>query len=241
MISTFIITLRETFEASLIVGVIYLYLLKSNGNKYLKQFYYGIILALLVGIFSAVLLYIFKIELKGTNEQIFEGSLMLISTILITWLIIWIGKNKSVSDSLQKNIDNSIANQTVAGIFFLSFFSVVREVLEIVLFLFSSANSSGGISALGGAFGALLAITIAIVFFRSSTKFKLKYFFNITGIILAFFAGTLLVSSFGEFSEALGSELGGLLYFKIIIFIVYIALVSILYFKFHKNHIKTIN
>ena len=50
----FIIVFREVLEASLVVGIIYLLIEKTNQNEHFSQLWYGVFASILASIFNDV-------------------------------------------------------------------------------------------------------------------------------------------------------------------------------------------
>ena len=59
MLESFLVTSRETLEASLVVGIVLAYLNRTNNQSYRKTVYYGIIFGILASILSAFLFTVF--------------------------------------------------------------------------------------------------------------------------------------------------------------------------------------
>ena len=74
MIESFLITGRETLEASLVVGVVFAYLNKTQQQSYKKVVWYAIVAGILSSILAAFLFSVFANGFEGRPEMIFEGS-----------------------------------------------------------------------------------------------------------------------------------------------------------------------
>ncbi|MEK6869214.1 MAG: FTR1 family protein, partial [Nanoarchaeota archaeon] len=77
VLSSFLITSRETLEAALVVGIVLAYLTRTNNEQYKKTVYYGIFAGIALSIFSAFLFNIFAGGFEGRAEELFEGFTML--------------------------------------------------------------------------------------------------------------------------------------------------------------------
>ncbi|MDP7180589.1 MAG: FTR1 family protein [Candidatus Woesearchaeota archaeon] len=203
MISSFVITFRETLEAALIIGIILAYLVKTKRTKYNNIVYLGITSAIIASIIAAFLFNSLAGGFTGRAEEIFEGIAMLFAAFLITFMILWMLKQKHVQVELHQKVQKEIDEQHKAGLFFLVFISVFREGIETVIFL-SAANFAT--SATNGLMGALIGIIAAVILgyaiFVWGKNLNLKKFFNVTGVILILFAAGLVVHGVHEFQEA---------------------------------------
>lgn len=203
MISSFIITFRETLEAALIVGIILAYLIKTKRKKYRRVVFLGIAAAILASIIGALLFNSLAGGFTGRAEEIFEGTAMLIAAILVTYMILWMLKHKHIAMELRQKVDSEIIEHHKAGIFFLVFISVFREGIETVIFLNAANLASTSESNLTGALlGIFTAIMLGYVMFVVGKRIDLKAFFNVTGVILILFAAGLTAHGVHEFQEA---------------------------------------
>ena len=135
MISSFIITFRETLEAALIIGIILAYLIKTKKDKYNNVVYLGIGSAIVASIIGAFMFNALACGFTGRAEYIFEGIAMLFASFLITFMILWMLKQKHIVLELHRKVEKEITKQHKVGLFFLVFVSVLREGIETVIFL----------------------------------------------------------------------------------------------------------
>ena len=206
VLSSFLITSRETLEAALVVGVVMAYLTKTNNNQYKKTVYYGIFFGILLSVLSAVAFTLFAEGFEGSAEQIFEGFTMLFASILLTTMILWMMKQRNISKNIENkvasHIEKALYSKTYAyGLFALIVVAVLREGVETVLF-FGALNYSSGISFIGATLGILTAIGIGYLFFVGSRKINLKKFFTITSILLILISAGLVARGIHELQEA---------------------------------------
>ena len=91
LMTDFIITFRETLEAALVVGIVLSYL--SRVDK--KTWFHVVYWALVSGMFLSVILgFAFEVWLggfEGVAEEIYEGAIMILAALLISWMILWMG------------------------------------------------------------------------------------------------------------------------------------------------------
>ena len=204
-----LITFRETLEAALIVGILYTFISKT-GKMHLKASIQGGVFAALAA--SVVFAIVFQILLGGFSgkaEEIFEGTVMILAAVLLSTMIVWMARNKNVSESLENQASAVMdSNKNVAqGLFVLAFLSVFREGIETVLFLYGIYIKDGGLSLVTSLIGVLIAIFLGYAIFIQGKKVPLKTFFNVTSILLIFVAAGLVAYGIHEFEEA------GLIYY----------------------------
>jgi len=206
VITSFIITSRETLEAALVIGIVLAYLNRTNNNNYKKTVYYGIVFGVILSMLSAVIFTLFAGGFDGKNQAIFEGSTMLFAAVLLTTMIFWMMKQKHITREIEnkvaKHVTNANFSQTYAyGLFALIVLAVLREGVETVIF-FGALNYASGISLIGATLGIITAIAIGYLFFIGSRKINLKKFFNISSILLILIASGLVAHGVHEFQEA---------------------------------------
>ncbi len=185
----FIILFRETLEAALIVGIIYLFL-TSNGASTQKLW-----LAVLTSIVASILVAYFIVSAQqalGNNslKALFEGIFMFITAGFIWYVIFWLSKH--VSDRKQLEEQSAIALSSSWGVFFLVFFSVIREGFETVVFLLASFSMTQSFSYLGFFTGIIAALILVYIFVIQGKRFNIRSFFQATTLLLVFLASGMV-------------------------------------------------
>ena len=197
----FIIVFRESLEACLIIGIIYLLLEKNNLKKELKQVWLGVFSAIVASVIVAISLnYVKKSIGNESISALFEGISMFITAGLLWYVIFWLSKHVSHRDGMEKK-----ANQALAasgwGIFLLVFFAILREGFETALFLLGSFSMSGTFSYVGFAAGLILALLIGYGIVIQGRKINLRLFFQGTTLMLAIFASGMVAFGTHEVEE----------------------------------------
>ena len=198
------IMFRETLEMSLIIGIVSTYLIKTDNKSFFPAIYSGVFAAILSSIVLAVFFEQFiDGGFSGFSEELFEGIIMIFASILLGSMVIWMTKNKDHSKQLQQITEKAInSKNTYWGIFVIVFLSVLREGIEIVLFLYGLILKNGGISILLSSLGVCLALIIGYVIFYQGKKLPLAKFFQYSSIMLIFIAAGLLAHGIHELEEA---------------------------------------
>lgn len=204
MLSSFFIAFREGLEAFLIVGIIISYLFKIGEKRYIKHVIFGVIFAIVLSIGLA---YIFELlfgGLEGKVEEIFEGSVMLLAVVVLTYMIFWMNNQaRRIKSDIEISVGKAVYKGRIFSLFFLGFIVVFREGAETVLFFRAISYQIGSRELIiGGAIGIISSIVLALIFFVSTIKINLSLFFRITGILIMLIAAGLLSTSMHEFQEA---------------------------------------
>ena len=204
MITSLVLSLREGLEAALIIGIVLGALRRTGRSDLNRPLWAGVISAFMISLLSALLLRAFDKELKGTTEQIFEGVTLLLAAGVLTWMIVWMrhqsGKMKS---DLESKVDQAVNLHGAGALYFLAFVSVLREGIELALYLTASSLTSSGVQILiGTTIGLITACLLGYLLYNTTLHLNLQRFFQVTSVILILFAAGLVARSVVEFNEA---------------------------------------
>ncbi len=199
----FIIVFREVLEASLVVGIIYLLLIKTNQTDQLPKLW----LAVAASILASILVGYSVIQAKNAlgNDSIralFEGVFLYITALLIWYVIFWLSKHVSDRKILEDQATQALALSSW-GIFLVVFFAILREGFETAVFLISSFSITGSFSYVGFVIGAVMAIVIGYLIVQQGRKVNLKYIFKYTTLLLVFLSAGMVAYGTHELEEYL--------------------------------------
>lgn len=203
MLEALILTLREGVEAALVVGIIVAFLRKEGEHRFLAAVWAGLAAAVAASFAGAFLLY-----RAAVNQEAFEGVLYLASAVVVASFVVWMWRHaQAMGGKVRGTLGRILAGRNsawiAAGLFSFTFFMVVREGIETVLFLSAVSLSASGLGAfLGAMVGIAAATAFGILFVRGSVRVDLGRFFRITGIALMIFVVQLLFNGYHELSEA---------------------------------------
>ncbi|MFP4222977.1 MAG: FTR1 family protein [Phycisphaeraceae bacterium] len=208
MFESFIISLREGIEVALIIGLIWVYLRKTDRPQLIPAVLWG--LAAGVGISVLLAVGIQQLDLSGA---IVEGTMMFVAAAFVGTMVIWMmSQARSVGKQIRDRVEKAASRPTSAGAAWgLAAFTAVmvaREGFETVVFLATiwkgrDAGELGMMLAyLGVAAGLGLAAAFAVAFIRGSVHIDLARFFRITGILLMIFIVQVLAYGMHEYDEA---------------------------------------
>lgn len=205
MYESFLVTFRESLEMALIVGIILAYLKRTQKTAYYNTVYIGILSGVLVSGLLAYVISTFWGAFEGRNEEIFEGVIMLIASVLLTSMIFWFFKQqKSIRQHLERNVQSFWDRWSSIGLFLVVFFSILREGVETVLFMSAIFlnNSDPFRVALSGFVGVAFALFLGYLIFVLGKRVNLRYFFVGSNVLLILFAAGLVAHGLHELGEA---------------------------------------
>ena len=195
MLPSFILSLREGLEAALIIGIVLSALRQMQRRDLASAIWAGAGSAALLSLLTAILLTRLGLELKDPAEAIFEGLTMLLAAGILTWMI-------QRTRNMKTELESGVLRASRAGkgsLFGLAFVSVLREGVELALFLTAAAFSSSSVQTmLGALLGLGTAVLLGWSFFATTVRLDLRRFFQVTGFMLLLFAAGLVARAVGE-------------------------------------------
>jgi FTR1 family protein len=202
LLSAFLIALREGVEASLVVGIILVYLSRTARTHLSRFVWYGVAAAAALSLAVAIGLERWRISQDG-----FEGLMLLVAAIFVITMIVWMNR---VARHLKKEIEQKLETYAARagraaglGIFLFVFLMVLREGAELALILRAVELSSEGLQTwLGTILGIAVAVAVGFFFFKGTLRVPLHRFFAVTSVILMLVAFQLGLTGLHELSEA---------------------------------------
>jgi high-affinity iron transporter len=186
-ISGLLILLREGLEAILVLAAILAFLRNTSQQSAVRSVNVGWGLALLAGLGTWALA-AYVIDVSGSQRELLEGATALFASVMVLWLGVWMHDRRHAA-AWQDYIKSSLVGGGGRfGFAVLAFFSVYRELFEVILFyetLWLQAGPAGHNPVLaGGATALVLLVGLAWVILRGSAKLPLTLFFGINAALL---------------------------------------------------------
>jgi FTR1 family protein len=202
VLSAFLIALREGVEASLVVGIVLVYLARTGRTNLSRYVWGGVAAAVALSLAVAIALDRFNISEDG-----FEGVMLLVAAFFVVTMILWMN---SVAKHLKKEIEQKVEKYAGRGgsaagwgIGLFVFLMVLREGAELALILRAVEMSTEGLQTwIGTVAGIGAAVAVGLFFFKGTLKVPLHRFFAVTSSILILVAIQLAVTGLHELSEA---------------------------------------
>jgi high-affinity iron transporter len=205
MIPTFVITLREGVEASLIVGIIAAFLVKEGRRDALRQMWIGVGIAVVLCTAIAVVLREVGQQLPQQQQEGLETIVGVIAVSMISYMIIWMRRHaRGIKAALEGEAASALAAGSAMALVGMAFLAVLREGFETSVFLLAAFQDATDTTAagIGSVLGLIAAIAIGVGLYRGGVRINLSRFFRITGLVLVFVAAGLLATAAHTAHEA---------------------------------------
>ncbi|BAM80647.1 similar to high-affinity iron permease [Cyanidioschyzon merolae strain 10D] len=205
----FIITFREILEACIVVSICLAYLRRTKNERYLRDVWLGVAagvgVLIVIGIAFGIVFWTRGQKLyTGLTELLFEAIVRLVAVVLITWMIFWMLSTAAhMRRDLEGGIARALSRRGRWGVALLVFTSVLREGVELIVFLF---GITGGVSwssiPIAAAVGVAVALVVAWAIYRGALAFDLRLFFALSSLLLIAFAAGFLSTAFLDLQKA---------------------------------------
>ena len=203
MFAPFLLSLHEGLEAALLIGILLGALYKMGRPELKLPVWTGAISAMVVSLGASIALYRLGALFAGDAEKIFEGVTMLSAATVLTWMIFWMDKQAhNIKSNLEDGVGQAVRKGAFAPLFLLTFLAIIREGVELALFLTAAAYSAAEDQVLIGAVAGLIAaVALGWMLYSATSRLNLRRFFQVTGILLLLFAAGLVAHGVHAFNE----------------------------------------
>lgn len=192
--ASFLIALREGFEAALIVAIVLAFVKRSPRPDMAKAVWLGTAGAIGIAILAGWILHLTLDGLTGPARTRTFAAICVAAAALLTWMIFWMRKNsRHLKKELEGKASVAVMESSAFGLAMVAFLAVLREGLETALFLISATAEDDSRSVvIGTVVGLAVATALGVVIYQGAHKFNLRRFFQITGSLIIVFAAGLV-------------------------------------------------
>ena len=202
MIAAGVLAFREGLEAALVIGIVLGILRQIGRSSYGRMVWLGAAVAGLVSLTAGLGLQALGIAFEGPAEAIFEGLAMLAAGGVLTWMIFWMDRQgRSVQTDLEQDVQEAAGGGRWA-VLSLAFVAVLREGIELALFLTAAAfTATAGATLVGALLGLAGAAVAGWLLFATTARLNVRSFFRLTSFLLILFAAGLVAHGVHELNE----------------------------------------
>ena len=203
---SFLIILREGFEAILVIGAVVAFLLKTGHRERLRSIWTGMVLALICSGLTAVVLRTVLRAIPATQE-IIEGATLLVAVAVLFSVSYWLISRVEAAkwqQFIREKVNTALEHGGGRALAFVAFLAVYREGAETALFYQALFNEGAHVAlpiSLGivAGFGALAVIFT--LFYRFGVRIPLRPFFSVTSVLLYYMAFVFTGKGIRELQE----------------------------------------
>jgi high-affinity iron transporter len=203
MAASFVVTLREAFEAALILGIVYSYLQKIGARDGYRYVTWGGALGLLLSVAMGIGVSYLSGPLLDVGPEIIAVVVIFAAVGLLTWHAWWMQQHaRLIKGQVQHRIDEARAGNRLWIVGLIALTGVFREGAETVLFLWGimaqAGAGAGWSSVAGGIAGVAVAAALGWAIFRGGQHMSLPRFFTVTTAFIMLLAAGLLSGGVGR-------------------------------------------
>jgi high-affinity iron transporter len=202
MLTPFIIALREGFETAIAVSILIIYLRKTSRERLLPAVFVGIGLGVLVSVAGAFALS----TLYQSEESALEGPLMLVAIVLVLSMVIWMWRTSmQLGAQVTRVVKSAETRSTLGSVLAMggfAFILVVREGIELVVFLFAISSATQAAQWVAASIaGVLVSVVVCVAVVRGMLGVNVLQFFKASAVVLLIFVVQLAVGAVHELVE----------------------------------------
>ena len=191
MLGSLIIVFREVIEAGLVIGIV---LAATRGIPGRGWWVTGGIAAGVTGAaIAAACAGALSTAFSGNGQDIFAASILCVAVLMLSWHIVWMARHgrELAQEMQQMGAAVSSGSRSLAALATVVAVAVLREGMEVVLFLYGIAVSAhvGAASLLsGGLLGVLAGAALSYALYRGLIIIPLRHLFAVTNILVSILA-----------------------------------------------------
>jgi high-affinity iron transporter len=201
--ATFLIIVREAFEAALLLGILYAYLRQLGAHAQAHFVTWGAALGVVASVGLGVAVSVLSGPLLDFGPDVVGIAVLFVSVGVLTWMLLWMRQHaRGFKGEVHRQVEEALLTQRWWLIGVIAFTGVFREGAETVLYVWAlltqASAGTGGASLVGGLLGLGTAALLAWGVFRGGTAISLRHFFMVTSVLLLFVAAGLLSTGVGR-------------------------------------------
>ena len=211
--ATFVVVLREGFEAALLLGIVYAYLAQIGHVESRRYVTLGAAAAVAASVVMGIAVSMLSGPLADVGPDVIALVVIFGAVTLLTWHGWWMARHaRELRGDLQRRVDAAHASHQLWMVGLIAFTGVFREGAETVLFLWGLMtqleNVSGWTALVGGVVGLVGAAVLGWLVFQGGRRLSVQRFFAITSLVILLLAAGLFSAGIGRL-QGIGVLPGG--------------------------------
>ena len=205
MLAALIIVFREVFEAGLIIGII-MAVTRAVSNRIWwigGGVIAGALGACVVALFAGALSAMFG----GIGQELFNAAILGVAVVMLAWHNVWMARHGRQLASEMRAVGEAVisGSRSLAGLAIVVGVAILREGIEVVLFLYGVAASEGGSGMgiwAGGIAGLALGGVVCVLTYFGLLTIPSRYLFSITNLMIALLAAGMAAQATAFLEQA---------------------------------------
>jgi high-affinity iron transporter len=217
-LQSFLIILREGFEAILVIGAVVAILIKTGHRERLRDIWTGVALGLLASAVTAIVLKTLLGAMPASRE-IIEGLTMLVAVAVLFSVSYWLISRVEAAkwqQFIREKVSLALKQGGGRALAFVAFLAVYREGAETALFYQALFNEGPQVAipiSLGIVAGGVVLAVVFTLFYRYGVKIPLRPFFTVTSVLLYYMAFVFMGKGVRELQEGNAISTSRIAYF----------------------------
>jgi high-affinity iron transporter len=205
MLAALIIVFREVFEAGLIVGIVMAVTRAVAHRSWWVGG--GVVGGALAACVAAVFAGVLSATFGGAGQELFNAAILGVAVVMLTWHNVWMARHGRQLASEMRAVGEAVVagSRSLAGLAIVVGIAVLREGVEVVLFLYGIAASEGGSSMgilTGGIAGLVLGGMVCVLTYLGLLTIPSRYLFSVTNIMIALLAAGMAAQATAFLEQA---------------------------------------
>ena len=203
---SFLIIVREGFEAILVIGAVVALLLKTGHRERLHSIWVGIVLGVVASLVTAIVLKTLLAAMPASRE-IVEAVTMLAAVVVLFSVSYWLISKVEAAKwqkFIREKVNSALEHGGGKALALVAFLAVYREGAETALFyqaLFNEGPNVGLPLTLGIIAGFAVLAVIFTLFYRYGVRIPMRPFFTVTSLLLYYMAFVFMGKGVRELQE----------------------------------------
>lgn len=193
-VSSTLVVLRESFEAFLIVGILFGIVRKLGAPEQRARILLGTAAGVVASVLVGALLLSFTEELREDYSIWVEFVAAYVAVGVLTYMVVWMYRHtQHLLGGMHAKVKAALESGALGALFAMPFVAVVREGFETVLFLAADPEAPEGLMLWAAlALGVAGAVLLGLLLFSGLVRLKVESFFAWTGALLVLFGAWIL-------------------------------------------------
>lgn len=205
MLAALIIVFREIFEAGIVVGIVLTVTrtVAGRGRWVAGGVVSGVLGAAIIAVFTGAL----SAAFDGAGQELFNAAVLGLAAAMLVWHNVWMASHGRELATHVRTAGEAVAAgaRPLIGLTVVVAVAVLREGVEVVLFLYGIAAADGGsnFALLAGGFAGLVSGTlVCLLTYLGLLRIPSRYLFGATSLLLAFLAAGMAAQATAFLEQA---------------------------------------